>query len=316
MTARQRDDRSEPLPSLNALLAFEAAARHASFTRAARELGVTQTAVSHQIRALELSLETPLFQRTPRGICLTVEGERWAAELSVVFTRLREANARLRRPRDTTRPAVSVSIVPSFGTRWLVPRLGRFLATHPEIDVRISATERVVDLTAEPIDIGIRYGSGRYPGLVASKLTDDAHIVVAAPALAGQHDNWRLTDLSRETLLADDHPDAWRKWFRARARELPADVRQSEFSDSSMLVEAAVRGQGVGLARWSLALDELALGRLVLLFPKLAALPTGLAYYVVSSRASLRREPVSAFRDWVLAEARDLSRSTLSIPER
>src|SRR5436190_24265241 len=120
------------LPSLNALLAFEVAARHSSFTRAARELGVTQTAVSHQIRALELDLDTALFRRAPRGISLTAEGERWAAELTVVFARLREANARLRRPRDVARPAVSLSIIPSFGTRWLVPRLGRFIASHPE----------------------------------------------------------------------------------------------------------------------------------------------------------------------------------------
>jgi LysR family glycine cleavage system transcriptional activator len=306
MTTPHPGERADPLPSLNALLAFEAAARHASFTRAARELGVTQTAVSHQIRALEADLETALFRRTPRGICLTDEGERWAAELTVVFTRLRQANARLRRPRDVARPAVSVSIIPSFGTRWLVPRLGRFLASHPEIDVRISATERLVDLTAEPIDIGIRYGTGGYPGLVTRKLAEDAHIVVAAPELASKHASWRLSDLGRETLLGDDHPNAWRNWFHARGRELPPHARQSEFTDSSMLVEAAVRGQGVGLARWSLALDQLELGRLVLLFPKLPALPIGRAYYVVSSRGSLRREPVSAFRDWVLAEARGL----------
>jgi LysR family glycine cleavage system transcriptional activator len=306
MTSRQPGERPDPLPSLNALLVFEVAARHSSFTRAARELGVTQTAVSHQIRALELSLDAELFRRTPRGITLTVEGERWAAELTVVFTRLREANARLRRPRDATRPAVSVTIIPSFGTRWLVPRLGRFLAGHPEVDVRISATERLVDLTAEPIDVGIRYGTGSYPGLVTSKLADDAMVVVAAPSLASKHPTWRLADLDRETLLSDDHPDAWQEWFRARSRGLPARPRRSELTDSSMLVEAAVRGQGIGLARWSLAADELELGRLVLLFPKLPALATGRAYYLVSSRVSLRRPPVSAFRDWVLAEAQSL----------
>jgi LysR family transcriptional regulator, glycine cleavage system transcriptional activator len=299
-------ERREPLPSLNALYAFEAAARHGSFTRAARELGVTQTAISHQVRALETSLDAALFRRTPRGITLTAEGERWAAELTVVFARLRQVNSRLRRPRDTARPAVSVSVIPSFGTRWLVPRLGRFLASHPEVDVRISATERLVDLATEPIDVGIRYGSGAYPGLITTKLSDDALIVVAAPTLANKRSSWRLGDLTRETLLSDDYPDAWEQWFRARSRTLPSGVPRSELTDSSMLVEATLRGQGVGLARWSLAVDELELGRLVLLFPKVPPLPTRLAYYVVSSRTSARREHVAGFREWLLAEAKSL----------
>jgi LysR family glycine cleavage system transcriptional activator len=304
------DVRPPPLPSLNALAAFEAAARHSSFTRAARELGVTQAAVSHQIRALEETLGCALFHRTPRGISLAPEGERWAAELVVVFGRLREANARLRQPRDV-RPAVSVSVIPSFGARWLVPRLGRFLVSHPDLDVRISATERLVDFTAEPVDIGIRYGLGGYTGLVSSKLADDALIVVAAPALANEHARWRLADLSGETLLHDDYPDAWGCWFRARARALPPRVRRTMLTDSSMLVEAVLRGQGVGLVRWSLAADELGTGNLVSLFPRVAALPTGLAYHLVSPRESLRRAPVQAFRDWVVSEA-----ASLRIPAR
>jgi LysR family transcriptional regulator, glycine cleavage system transcriptional activator len=297
------EGRPAPLPSLNALAAFEAAARHSSFTRAARELGVTQAAVSHQVRALEETLGGALFRRAPRGISLTPEGERWAAELAVVFGRLREANARLRQPRGAARPAVSVSIIPSFGTRWLVPRLGRFLASHPEVDVRISATERLVDFTAEPVDIGIRYGVGGYTGLVSSKLADDALVVVAAPSLANEHPRWRLGDLTGQTLLHDDYPDAWECWFRARSRALPVRARRTMLTDSSMLVEAVLRGQGVGLARWSLAADELGAGGLVLLFPRVAALPTGLAYHLVSTREGLRRAPVQAFRDWVLSEA-------------
>lgn len=296
----------EPLPSLNALLAFESAARHGSFTRAARELGVTQTAISHQVRALEESLGLSLFRRSPRGLSLSADGEMWAAELHVVFSRLREANARLRRPRESTRPAVSVSIIPSFGARWLVPRLGRFLVDHPEVDVRISATERVVDLVAENIDIGIRYGFGGYTGLSATKLADDALIAVAAPALAAKRALWRPADLGHETLLHDDYPQAWEKWFSARGRPMPRRARQSQFTDSSMVVEAALRGQGVGLARWSLAADELELGRLVVLFPRAAPLPTGLAYYLVSAREGTRQRAVSDFRRWVLAEAKSL----------
>jgi LysR family transcriptional regulator, glycine cleavage system transcriptional activator len=298
--------RAQPLPSLNALLAFEAAARHSSFTRAGAELGVTQTAISHQVRALEDELGAPLFRRSPQRISLTVQGQSWASELSVVFARLREANRRLRGRDVATRAVVSVSIIPSFGSRWLVPRLGRFLLAHPELDVRISASERLVDFALESVDLGIRYGAGQYPGLVSTKLADDALVVVAAPSLAAQHAEWQLRDLARQTLLHDDFPDAWARWFRARGRGVPAHIRQTQLTDSGMLVEAAVRAQGVALARWSLAADELELGRLTLLFPRAAPLPTGLGYFATAPRENLRKAAVAAFRDWVLSEAQGL----------
>ena len=299
------------LPSLNALLAFETAARHQSFTRAARELGVTQTAVSHQVRALENELGTPLFRRTPQRVDLTAEGQAWAAELLVVFARLREVSNRLRQTRAVTRPLVSVSIIPSFGSRWLVPRLGRFLDQHSEVDVRISATERLVDFALEPVDIGIRYGLGGYAGLRSTKLADDSLVVVASPAIASKRSRWRPKDLGSEMLIQDDFPDAWTRWFEARRLALPSGARQSQLTDSSMLVEAAVRGQGVALARWSLAVDELRLGRLTLLFPQVPPMETGLAYYLVSPRETLRRVAVAAFRDWVIAEAAGLRAWTL-----
>src|SRR5688572_1125361 len=190
----------DALPSLNALLAFEAAARQLSFTRAAAELGVTQTAVSHQIRGLEAELGTSLFRRSPQRLSLTNDGQAWAAELAVVFSRLREANRRLRQLQRSARPLVSVSIIPSFGSRWLVPRLGRFLTKHPDLDVRISASERLVDFGLEQVDIGIRYGLGHYPGLSSVKLADDAFVVVAAPELAAKHTVWTPEDLAAETL--------------------------------------------------------------------------------------------------------------------
>jgi LysR family glycine cleavage system transcriptional activator len=298
--------RPEPLPSLNALLAFEAAARHKSFTRAARELGVTQAAISHQVRALEDDLRTALFRRSPQGISLTAEGEQWAAELGVVFNRLREANSRLRRPRESARPTVSVSIIPSFGTRWLVPRLGRVLQAHPDLDLRISATERLVDFSAEPVDMGIRFGLGSYPGLASTKLADDALVVVAAPALALKHASWQVAHLAHETLLHDDHPDAWGSWFSSGTRPAPKRLRLTQLTDSSMLVEAALRGQGVALARMSLCADELEVGRLVPLFPRRPPLRTGLGYYVVGLRERLRSGPAAAFRDWLVNEAQHL----------
>jgi LysR family glycine cleavage system transcriptional activator len=288
---------------LNALRAFEAAARHMSFTRAADELYVTQTAISHQIKQLEAHLGVALFQREPRRISLTPHGEAWARELRDVFARLLDANQRLRaRPRGA-RPVVAVSVLPSFGARWLVPRLGRFLARHADVDVHISPTTHLVDFAVEPIDIGIRYGKGRYGGLVIEKLADDALVVVCAPALADRLRLHAPRDLRRHTLLHDDEPDAWRRWLDAHgARDVDA-TRGTVVTDSSMLVAAAVEGQGVALARRSLAVDDIVAGRLILPFPRVKPFATGRAYYVAAPRERLARAHVAAFRDWLREEA-------------
>jgi LysR family glycine cleavage system transcriptional activator len=294
------------LPSLNALQVFEAAARHESFTRAAAELGVTQTAVSHQVKALEAELGAPLFRRSPRRLSLTPSGQAWAAELLVVFQRLHDANARLRSMGSNTRPTVAVSIIPSFGARWLVPRLGRFMEQNPEIDVRISASERLIDFGVEPFDLGIRYGSGLYPGLFCEKLADDAWVVVCAPKLLPRLKLKTASDLARATLLCDDEANAWASWFAAVGQAAPRNLSSNEITDSGMVVEAALRGQGVALARWSLACDEIKNEKLALVFPKQRAVPTGLAYYLVGPRENLSRAPVVAFRDWLRKEAEAL----------
>ncbi|MGZ3473782.1 MAG: transcriptional regulator GcvA [Polyangiales bacterium] len=291
------------LPPLNALRAFEATARHLSFTRAAEELCVTQTAVSHQVKQLESHLGKALFLREPRRVRLTRDGQAWADALSDVFARLHEANRRLRAP-SNVRPVVAVSAIPSFAARWLVPRLGKFLAKHPELDVRISAAEHLVDFAVEPIDVGIRYGRGRYPGLVVEKLADDALVAVCAPALRKKLAT--PADLARVPLLHDDEPEAWKRWLELhRARSVDAS-RGAIIDDSSMLVEAAARGQGVALARWSLAIDEVAAGRLVVCFPRVRPLPTGRAYYFVCPRDRAAHAPTLAFRAWLRAESASL----------
>jgi LysR family glycine cleavage system transcriptional activator len=294
-----------PLPSLHGLRVFEATARHMSFTEAARELCISQTAVSHQIKALEAELGNPLFFRSPRRIELTDAGKAWALALGEVFSRLHSINRRLRQPQKP-RPEVAVSVVPSFGARWLVPRLGRFLSRQPEVEVRISPSERLVDFALEGIDLGIRYGLGRYPGLVTVKLADDRWVVVCAPQLLLDKPLCNIGDLERHVLLQDDAPDAWSSWLVANGARATLKARRTELSDSSMLVEAAVRAQGVGLARWSLCADELAAGRLSLPFPAAATVLTGLAYYVVAPRESLRSPAVAAFQRWVLEEAEAL----------
>ncbi len=304
MAGDPRDD-DPPLPPLTALRAFEVAARHLSFTRAAAELCVTQTAISHQIKQLEQHVGVPLFRREPRRLSLTSEGELWARELRVVFTQLYAINRRLRaRPR--ARPVVSVSVLPSFGARWLVPRLGDFLTRHPEVDVRISPTEQLVNFALEPIDLGIRFGHGKYPGLVVEKLAADALIVVCAPALLGRRPLASPDDLRRHVLLHDDEPRAWARWLAAQGLDDIDAERGPVLTDSSMLVAAAIEGQGVALARRSLAQGDIATGRLVLPFPRLRPMALDRAYYIAAPRENLVRPHVTAFRNWLRTQGKAL----------
>jgi LysR family glycine cleavage system transcriptional activator len=298
-------DKAPPLPSLHALHVFEVAARLGSFTQAGAELNVTQTAVSHQIKQLEGELEVLLFRRTGRGLTLTSDGQAWLTELSTVFARLREANRRLRRRAQGQRSVVSLTTIPSFGARWLVPRLGGFLAKHPELDLRISTSEAVVDFTREPIDVGIRFGRGPYPGLFHEKLHDDHFVVVAAPAKAARLK--KPADLLQQTLLFDDHEDAWSRFFASLGLAESPRTRYHQMTDSGLLVEAAVRGQGVALARWSLIQDELSAGRLSRVFPHTPPLPVGHAYSLVGLRETFRRPEIAAFRDWLRLEIATLA---------
>jgi LysR family transcriptional regulator, glycine cleavage system transcriptional activator len=201
---------------------------------------------------------------------------------------------------------VSVSVLPSLATRWMVPRLGRFLDAHPGIDVRISPTRHLADFTSEAIDLGIRYGGGRYPGLVVEKLADDELVVAAAPSLLARQRLAEPADLRRHKLLHDDSPDEWRRWLAAHGAHDVDASRGPVFNDASMLLEAAVRGQGVALARRSLAMDELGAGRLVLPLPRIRPMRTGLAYYVACPRENLARPAVAAFVRWLRAEAAGL----------
>jgi LysR family transcriptional regulator, glycine cleavage system transcriptional activator len=292
------------LPSLNAARAFEAAARHLSFTRAAAELHVTQAAVSHQVKALESQLSLRLFRRAPRRLLLTDEGQAYAQELSAIFARLAEATARLRAP--DARRTLTISVLPSFAARWLVPRLGRFTARHPEIDVRVAPENAPADFARGDVDMGIRFGTGRYPGLRTDRLFGDEIFPVCSPRLLRRLR--RPADLRRHVLLHDERHDDWRGWLAA-ARVTGVDpARGPIFTDASMLVSAAVAGQGVAMARRVLAEDELAAGRLVR--PFALALPSERAYYVVSPRATAAQPKIAAFREWLRDEA--AQRATLT----
>jgi LysR family glycine cleavage system transcriptional activator len=291
---------SRRLPPLNALRAFEAAARHLSFTRAADELHVTQTAISHQIKALEERLAVRLFRRLPRGLLLTEEAQRYLPPVRDAFDQIAAATEQLGAGGSSGR--LTVSVLPSFAAKWLVPRLGRFRATHPDLDLRISASSQLVDFARDDVDIAIRMGRGRYPGLRVDRLFGESMLPVCAPKLlSGAHPLRRPEDLREHVLLHDDDHTGWQLWLELSGVEGVDPTRGPIFTDSAMVVQAAAEGQGVALARRVLAAGDLAAGRLVQPFE--VSLPHDLAYYLVSPEATAEQPRIKAFRAWLLAEA-------------
>ncbi|HET6518976.1 MAG TPA: transcriptional regulator GcvA [Geminicoccaceae bacterium] len=294
------------LPPLNALRAFEAAARHLSFTRAAEELHVTQAAVSHQIKALEEHLGVRLFRRLNRALLLTDAGQACLPGLSEAFDRMAEAVERLR-VRDCAGP-LTVSVPPGFAAKWLVPRLERFQELCPEIDVRVSATMRHVDFAREDVDLAVRYGAGRWPGLHAEPLLATEVFPVCAPTLpAGPRPLRTPDDLRHHALLHDDsaasipgYPD-WAMWLRAAGVAGGVDPsRGPRFNHANLVLEAAAAGRGVALALSAVAAADLAAGRLIRPFD--LGVPTGFAYHVVCPPALADRPKVRAFCHWLRAE--------------
>lgn len=288
------------LPPLNALRAFEAAARHLSFTKAADELHVTQAAVSHQIKGLEEWLGMPLFRRANRSLVLTEAGQAYLPSVRDAFETLAQATERLFRQDQTG--SLTISTMPSFAARWLVLRLGRFQAAHPELDVLLQSTSDLTDFTRQDVDIAIRLGTGRWPALRVEKLMSEDIFPVASPELiAGPRPLREPNDLRHHTLLHDDYQLNWGSWF-AVAGVTGIDVsRGPRFTDSGQMLQAAANGLGVALARGVLVGDDLARGRLVRLFD--VRMSGDLAYYVAAPPHYFARPKVKAFRDWIFAEA-------------
>ena len=288
--------RPRNLPPLNALRAFEAAARSLSFKRAAAELHVTPAAVSHQVRALEAELGLALFVRLHRALALTPAGARYFPALSEAFDGLDDATHALRaRPRT---PRLVLSVVPSFGANWLVPRLGQFRARHPEIDLVVLSSADLADFARDPVDVGIRFGPGRWPRVRADLLLAEEYLPVASPKLArGSRPLRRPEDLRRHTLLHDENHDAWRAWLASAGVTSVDPERGVVFSDSSQLVAAAAAGQGVALARKLLAAPYLRSRTLVR--PFRGSVPAEFAYYVVCAESRAEEPAIRAFREWV-----------------
>ena len=290
------------LPPLSSLRVYEAAARHLSFTKAAAELNITQAAVSHQIKALETELGQALFTRLNRGLILTEAGARYFPTIEHIFEKLREATEQVKLKQETH--TLTVSTLASFAARWLVPRLGKFLRLYPEMDVRISPSLQPVDFKKDDVDIAIRYGLGKYPGLCAEHLFQEDLFPVCSPELLkGEHPLKTPADLNYHTLLHDEGRGEWRPWLMAAGVENVDASRGTFYSDSSMAIQAAVGGQGVVLASNVLAADELANGNLLRPFDLKTT--ARFAYYVVYPQKSANDKKIAAFRNWLLQEAKD-----------
>jgi LysR family glycine cleavage system transcriptional activator len=294
------------LPPLKALRAFEAAARHGSFLRAAEELHVTPAAVSHQIKMLEGQLGLRLFRRFNRAVRLTEAGQACLPELRDAFRRFENAVERISAPRSVS---INVSISPSFAPKWLLPRLDRFRTKHPNIDIRVSAERRFVDFSREDAHVGLRYGLGNYPGLQTELLLNCRVFPVCSPLLAsGQHPLRRPDDLRHHTLLHERGPvidescPDWATWLGAAGVTGIDATRGPSFSDISHCHDAALTGQGVALGKSILAADDLAAGRLVKPFD--LSFSVNYAFYLVYPIVVRQNPNVQAFCLWLHDEAR------------
>ena len=289
---------AERLPPMQALRAFEAAARTRSLSRAAESLHLTHGAISHQIKSLEADLGVRLVERAGRGIRLTDEGERFASRIRTVLSDLGDA---VREASERSNPRqLRVSVLPSFAARWLLPRIGRFFAAHPDIDVDVSASNAIADFKRDDVDVGIRNGLGVWPGLHVEFVLDDVYFPVCSPHLAGGRLPARPEDLAGYTLLrADD--DLWKPWFEAAGLDWPEPSRGPTFSDSSHTVQAAIDGQGIALVRTSLLGNDLRNGLLVRLFD--IEVPSARKYYLVYPPRLADAPKLVAFRQWLFDEA-------------
>ncbi len=289
------------LPSLNGLRAFEAAARHLSFTLAASELNVTQTAISHQIRRLEEELGIRLFIRQNRALALTPEARDYLPGVRAAFNDLRLATDRLLRKDDDK--VLTVSTLASLAAKWLLPRLSDFQEQHPGLDVRITTSTSLVDFQRDNVDAAIRYGRGQWPGLRADWLMADELFPVCSPSLLhGDKPLRRPEDLRNHALLhtSSTNSDDWRLWLTAAG--LPADIARHPgitFDMIFMTIQAAIDGIGVAMGRTSYVQDDIAKGRLVVPFK--IALPADAGFYLVAPEGRREAPKLTAFRQWLIA---------------
>lgn len=291
-----------PTPSLNALRAFEAASRHLNFRLAGLELGVTQGAVAQQIRALEAELGLKLFERQPRTLVLTHNGQRYATDVRRAFQMLATATQGLRpEPQHVT-----VSVTPTFATKWLIPRLADYTRQHPGVDLRILATERLAHFQTEAVDLAVRYGRPPFgPGLAADLLFEECLVAVGSPLLlrrSGAPET--VGDIDRYVLLHDSQ-SAWADYFahcKPPAPGAPAPAPQAIwFNQTTLAIDAALTGQGLALVQKEFVAQDLSAGRLAKAFDEEQC--TGAGYYLVAPRRQRAPEAVAGVKAWLLGQA-------------
>lgn len=290
---------SRQLPPLNALRAFEAGARFLNFTRAADDLHVTQTAVSHQVRLLEAWFGKRLFVRAGKGLKLTEAGATLYPVIAQALDHIGEVTSRIRGAAQ--RRTLTVSVTPTFGTRWLARRLGHFWQAHSELDLRLHHSLHLVDLEREDIDVAVRWGKGEWPGLTVERLMAAQSAPLCAPALLeGEHGIHCLEDLRHHTLLHERDHREWTEWLTAAGVPQVDGQRGPVIDNSDVLLRAALEGHGVFLGVPGMLTEELDSGALVAPFgttpdPKLA-------YYLAYLPGALERPKVRAFRDFLFKE--------------
>lgn len=294
---------------LNALRAFEASARHQSFSGAADELNVTPAAVGQLVRTLEDWLGTPLFQRTNSGkvrLVPTEAAERALSDIRAGFDRLLVGMERLKE--SSSNGVLTITVSPAFAAKWLLPRIDKFHSLWPDMDVRLDTSLKPVDFVTQRIDIGVRYGVGNWPGLSAEKLMEEEIYPVCSPALLVKHGQFNSpAELVQQTLIHDLSMDAhtgfpsWQTWLGKAGAGDVVTTRGMQINNSAAVLQAAIDGQGIALARSVMARDDLATGRLIRLFPQIEFL-SPLAYYVVYRPECSNLPKLKAFRDWIFNE--------------
>ena len=298
------------LPQLNALKAFEAAARHVSFTHAAAELCVTQGAVSHQVKALESELGIKLFNRERQRLIITEAGRDYLAAVRDAFDRIAMATERLAQRQSSGMLTVSTS--PDFAAKWLVHRLGHFAEAHSGIDLRISATLHHVDFAREEVDLAVRHGDGNWPGLAAVQLSPEQLFAVCSPKLlSGRRRLATPADLLKFPLIHMDSRTDWNNWLREAGLDEAGVTHGPVLNRASMAIDAAINGQGIALARTTLAAWDLITGHLVRPFP--LSLPLSKTYWIVCPQATAELPKLIVFRDWLLRQASDDTRSLTAL---
>jgi LysR family transcriptional regulator, glycine cleavage system transcriptional activator len=284
------------LPPLATLRPFEAAARLESFTRAAEELHLTHGAVSHQVRALEEHLGVPLFARHGKRVALTAAGRAFAERVRGALDEISQAADALRARRDDR---LTVSVLPSFASRWLLPRLIRFMDANPGLEVNVIATTALANFRDDEVDVAIRFGKGPWPPYACERFLEDEYFPVASRSLLRGRKPRSPRELLGMRIIREER-DLWSEWFQAAGVDLEQAPGGPRFNDSTYALQAAARGEGIALARRSIIGEDLERGTLVRLFD--IALPSPTSYWFVSPRETAGTAKAKAFRDWVKAE--------------